>query len=38
MAGVDHDAVKGDAFLGERKREFQVLRIGGMIQVHRDRN
>lgn len=38
MTGVNHDAVERDAVLGERKREFQVLRIGGVIQVHRDRN
>lgn len=38
MTGVDHDAVERDTLLGEREREFQVLRIGCVIQVHRDRN
>jgi hypothetical protein len=38
MAGVHHDAVKGDALLSEAERKLEVLGISGMVEVDGDRN
>jgi hypothetical protein len=33
MTGVDHDAVKCDTLFSQRKGEFKMLGIGGMVKV-----
>lgn len=38
VAGIHHDAVECDALFCKRKCELEMLWIGCMIEVHRDRD
>lgn len=38
VRGVDHDRVKRDALLRQADRKLEVRLVGGMVEVHRNRN